>query len=222
MTTPKPAETSPTQDWIAALTWVSRNILAFGGDPDNVTIFGQSASATAVRTLLSSPAAHGLFHRAVLQSGGLEPTAAMPDSARQRVIWPADMPVLFGRTEHEARYFITPTGPYGASDVDPACIYTPATLTNMAKVLGGQRADDILAHLAASPYESARLLQIAVLAGSACGFVNPGSNELPFLRELPHYLTRQDHLMDRGRPASQHPPSNVRPDRPLQNALSCR
>lgn len=55
------------------------------------------------------------------------------------------MPVLFGRTEHEARYFITPTGPYGAPDVDPACICTPATLTNMAEVLGGQRADDILA-----------------------------------------------------------------------------
>ncbi|HEY0692264.1 MAG TPA: carboxylesterase family protein, partial [Kribbella sp.] len=51
--------------WLAALTWVSRNILAFGGDPDNVTIFGQSAGATAARTLLSSPAAHGLFHRAV-------------------------------------------------------------------------------------------------------------------------------------------------------------
>lgn len=74
------------QDWIAVPPWVAHNIVAFGGDPDNVTIFGQSAGATAVRTLLSSPAAHGLFHHTVLQSGDLEPTAAMPDSARQRVI----------------------------------------------------------------------------------------------------------------------------------------
>ena len=208
------------QDWVAALEWVSRNIRAFGGDPDNVTIFGQSAGATAVRTLLATPSAHGLFHRAILQSAGLERTAAMPDTGRQRVrqasarlaeqlggsdidhlrevpvdqvreasrvlsgtmpspgqvhtpanlvwcptadgqvvgedlsCWPTDVPVLFGHTEHEARFFITPTGPYGARGVDPAQLYTPNTVASMAKVLAGQRADNILAHLAGSPYEA--------------------------------------------------------------------
>jgi para-nitrobenzyl esterase len=161
-----------------------------------------------------------LFHRAILQSDGFEPSAAIPDSTRERVLqasarlfeqlggsdighlrevpvdrvrqtsrvlsgtvpppgqvhtpanliwcptidgrvvgddlscWPADLPVLFGCTEHEARFFITPTGPYGAPGTDPAQIYTPETLANMAKVLGGQRADDILAHLPRSPYEA--------------------------------------------------------------------
>jgi para-nitrobenzyl esterase len=208
------------QDWIAALTWVAHNIRAFGGDPGNVTIFGQSAGATALRTLLGTPAAHGLFHRATLQSAGFEPTAAMPDSARQRVVqasarlfeqlggsdighlravpvdqvrqasrvlsgsipppgqvhtpanlvwcptadgqvvgedlscWPAEVPVLFGCTEHEMRYFITLTGLYGAPGMDPAQLYTANTLANMAKVLGAQRADDILAHLPGSPYEA--------------------------------------------------------------------
>jgi para-nitrobenzyl esterase len=60
------------QDQIAALQWVRENIEHFGGDRQCVTIFGQSAGGDAVRMLLSCPAASGLFHRAILQSGGCE------------------------------------------------------------------------------------------------------------------------------------------------------
>ncbi|MFC4014245.1 carboxylesterase/lipase family protein [Nonomuraea purpurea] len=60
------------QDQIAALQWVQQHITQFGGDPERVTVFGQSAGAHSVRTLLSSPSAAGLFHRAILQSGGGE------------------------------------------------------------------------------------------------------------------------------------------------------
>ncbi len=56
-------------DQVLALTWVRDNIAAFGGDPLNVTIFGQSAGASAVASLLAMPAAKGLFHRAILESG---------------------------------------------------------------------------------------------------------------------------------------------------------
>ncbi len=56
-------------DQIAALTWVQENIAAFGGDPTNVTIFGQSAGGMSVGTLLSMPLARGLFRRAIAQSG---------------------------------------------------------------------------------------------------------------------------------------------------------
>src|SRR5690606_1662565 len=56
-------------DQIEALRWVHDNIHAFGGDPDNVTIFGQSAGAIAVHTLLAMPAARGLFAKAIAQSG---------------------------------------------------------------------------------------------------------------------------------------------------------
>ena len=55
-------------DQIAVLTWVQDNITSFGGDPTNVTIFGESAGAGAVLALLSSPGAHGLFHKAIAQS----------------------------------------------------------------------------------------------------------------------------------------------------------
>ena len=209
------------QDWVAALEWVSRNISAFGGDPGNVTVFGQSAGATAVRALLATPSAQGLFHRAILQSAGLEPAAALPDTARQRLVeasgrlfehlggddierlrrapveqvrqasflfsgavpspgqvhtpanlvwcptedgrvvgadlscWRTEIPVLFGHTANEARYFITPTGPYAAppGTVDPAQLYTPATLARMAAAFGRQQADAIVAALTGSPYE---------------------------------------------------------------------
>lgn len=57
-------------DQVAALQWVRNNIAGFGGDPNNVTIVGQSAGGMSVGTLLAMPSARGLFHKAVVQSGG--------------------------------------------------------------------------------------------------------------------------------------------------------
>jgi carboxylesterase type B len=59
-------------DQIAALEWVRDHIAAFGGDPDNVTIFGESAGAMSIGTLLSVPRADGLFRRAITQSGAAD------------------------------------------------------------------------------------------------------------------------------------------------------
>lgn len=71
-------------DLVAALRWVHENIAAFGGDPENVTIFGQSGGGMKVWTLMQTPAADGLFHKGIIQSGvidefvGNEPTDSRP------------------------------------------------------------------------------------------------------------------------------------------------
>ncbi|MCO6360432.1 carboxylesterase/lipase family protein [Roseivirga pacifica] len=57
-------------DQIAALKWIQSNISTFGGDPNNVTIFGESAGGVSVQSLLTIPSAQGLFHKAVIESGG--------------------------------------------------------------------------------------------------------------------------------------------------------
>jgi para-nitrobenzyl esterase len=62
-------------DMIAALKWVKANVGAFGGDPDNVTIFGESAGSFAVATLMASPMARGLFAKAIGESGAPFPSA---------------------------------------------------------------------------------------------------------------------------------------------------
>ncbi len=61
-----------TLDMVAALQWVQTNIGAFGGNPDNVTLFGQSAGGFNVTSLLVAPQAKGLFHRAIVESGNIQ------------------------------------------------------------------------------------------------------------------------------------------------------
>jgi para-nitrobenzyl esterase len=71
------------RDQIAALRWVHESIGAFGGDPDRVTVFGQSAGAISIGALLAAPQAQGLVRRAVLQSGA--PDASDRDKVRRMV-----------------------------------------------------------------------------------------------------------------------------------------
>jgi para-nitrobenzyl esterase len=76
-------------DHIASLKWVRDNIGQFGGDPNNVTIFGQSAGAANVQRLMVSPLSKGLFHRAIAQSGALrrnDPTLAVMEQQCSELI----------------------------------------------------------------------------------------------------------------------------------------
>jgi len=68
-----------TLDLIAALKWVQKNIAAFGGDPDRVTIFGESGGGVKTTAMMASPLAKGLFQRAIIQSGSYQ---FLPDASR--------------------------------------------------------------------------------------------------------------------------------------------
>ncbi|MCE9982046.1 carboxylesterase/lipase family protein [Leclercia adecarboxylata] len=68
-------------DQIAVLAWVRDNIAQFGGDPQNITLFGESAGARSVLSLLASPLAKGLFHKAIIQSG-----YTLPDTPREQAL----------------------------------------------------------------------------------------------------------------------------------------
>lgn len=100
-------------DQIAALKWVSDNIGNFGGDPKNVTIFGQSAGGFSVCTLLATPLAKGLFQRAIIESGGCE------------VAWPLEKGFETGRWS--AREL-------GCAESDLACLRGKSTREVLKKL----------------------------------------------------------------------------------------
>jgi para-nitrobenzyl esterase len=84
-------------DIVAALQWVRDNIAAFGGDPNLVTIFGQSGGGRKVATLMSMPAAKGLFHRAIIESGAVLRLTTREDAVKQTRLLLAELGLKAGQ-----------------------------------------------------------------------------------------------------------------------------
>lgn len=78
-------------DLAEALKWIQRNIAAFGGDPDQVTVFGESGGGMKVSALLAMPAAKGLFQRAIVQSGSLMEFRSQDDAKRDGIALLAEL-----------------------------------------------------------------------------------------------------------------------------------
>ncbi|MFD9408185.1 carboxylesterase/lipase family protein [Streptomyces sp. NPDC059989] len=125
-------------DQAAALTWVRENIAAFGGDPDNVTIFGESGGGASVAALLSAPAARGLFRRAIVQSMA---GRFLPEEEARRIATMIGEAVGVGR---EGLAAVSPEALLAVQDVplpamraDPANWTTPEAITSFSPVIDG-------------------------------------------------------------------------------------
>ncbi|MFD6698194.1 MULTISPECIES: carboxylesterase/lipase family protein [unclassified Microbacterium] len=177
-------------DQIAALRWVQRSIAGFGGDPGNITVFGQSAGGHAVRMLLEAPAARGLFHRAIVQSSAIErftfdtlPTGERTRLASQSLIRhlgggsPDDLRRLPTAAVTEASHLFSGTIPKRGR------VHTPANLAWMpvpdGEILPAQGGT---ADLAPVP------LLLGTTENEARYFIKPGM--LPYNRILLWALTR--------------------------------
>lgn len=152
------------QDQIAALHWVKRNVQRFGGDPERVTIFGGSSGGMAVSLLEGSPAAHGLFQRAVSESGGV---FAMPTRPGRR-----GGPLLsIEFAENTGRDFLKSLG---VADIRAARLVSAKTIFHVASEGSGFKFwpaldGEILIAPNAELYRAGRFNDVPSLVGSNSG-----------------------------------------------------
>ena len=177
-------------DQIAALKWVQQNIAAFGGNPKNITIFGESAGGVSVHSLLTLPAAKGLFQKAIIESGGGRDGVLTSRPIREEnadLYYPVSAETI---GKNFARK-------HGIEGTDAAALAKLRALSVEEIVDGGQESDDqgglpiysgpildgkLVVETAQSAYESGRQPRVPLIIGSnsaevPAGFVNASSKE---------------------------------------------
>jgi para-nitrobenzyl esterase len=176
-------------DQIAALKWIKQNIAAFGGDPNNVTIFGESAGGVSVHSLITIPSAKGLFQKAIIESGGgrdgvLTGRPIAKDGDRYYPVSAEAIGVNFAKR-------------YGIEGTDATALAKLRSLTVAQIVDGGQESagpggpatysgpildGKLVTETAESAYKSGRQPNVSIIIGSnsaevPAGFVNARSKD---------------------------------------------
>jgi para-nitrobenzyl esterase len=163
-------------DQIAALRWVRRNIAAFGGNPGNVTLFGESAGGSSVHTLMTSPMARGLFAKAIVESGGgrdaAQPRPMLASNAKPEAPLPGEtIGVAFAQskgisgTDTKALEALRALPPEAL--VDNLNIITRRTARSTASTYPGPMLDGrIVTETAQAAYEAGRQMKIPMIIGA--------------------------------------------------------
>ncbi len=175
-------------DEIAALKWVKENIAAFGGNPNNVTIFGESAGGVSVQSLLTIPSAKGLFQKAIVESGGGRDgvlTGRPIDKENADSYYPVSAETIG----------INFAKKHGIEGTDAAALEKLRALSTAEIVDGGQESPNgvpiypgpildgkLVVETAQSAYEAGRQAKVPLMIGSnsaevPAGFVNANSKE---------------------------------------------
>jgi para-nitrobenzyl esterase len=157
-------------DQIEALKWVKQNIAAFGGDPGNVTVMGESAGGVTVDYLLTIPLARGLFHKAIAESGAIlslaelkQPNHGLPSAEQLGIAFEKSL---------------------GATDLKAMRAMDPKAVTESAGARGGPIVDGrVIPHQAVDIFDRKEEALVPVLMGSNRNEINPG-----LLAFLPPYL----------------------------------
>jgi para-nitrobenzyl esterase len=156
-------------DQLAALAWVRENIAAFGGDPSNVTVFGESAGAMSIGSLLSTPRSEGLFRRAIVQSGAGHHAV---QAATARLV-AAELAKKLGADPTAAAIAAVPAGRLREAQV----AVTLEAQTNPDPQRWGEVAADLMAFEPVVDGDVLSDVPIRAVAGSAAGVdVLAGSN----------------------------------------------
>lgn len=202
------------EDLVFALRWVRENIAAFGGDPDRVTLFGQSGGGMKILDLLQTPAAEGLFHRGIVQSGVTAPLEERTPEAAERLVLALLAQLGLGRGEVRR----LETLPYAA--VSAALTRLPGFAANSLMAFRPQRNHWYRGDLRRSGL-TAWAKEIDLILGSTLGeFQVPDTTAGRWTMDAPEVLRRAASIYG----AEQAPAILYRfraayPDRPLFDAL---